>query len=210
MVEFIKTIVNRIVSFVSKVYSYNMHISFCVLRDEIYSSWITKVLRINSKNVTIKRGTWLDGAQYIHIDNDVTICRNSLIEAKYLYNGKTYHPNIMIGEGAYIGSDNHFTIMGELRIGKHLLTGRHVLISDNNHGKISFGDLQLAPGERPLSTKGAIQIGNNVWIGENACILGGVSIGNGSVIAANAVVTHDVPDYALVAGVPARIIKKMK
>ena len=50
-------------------------------------------------------------------------------------------------------------------------------------------------------------IGNNVWIGEHVCILGGVTIGDGCVIAANSVVTRDVPPYCLVAGVPA-VIKK--
>lgn len=210
MIKQLKIITKWIAAIVSKVYSYNIHIRFCVLKDEFYSFWIISTLGIKSTNVMIKKGTWLDGAQYIHIADDVTICRNSLIEAKYLHNGIKYSPNIFIGQGSYIGSDNHITIMGDLRIGKHLLTGRHVLISDNNHGKISFDDLHLAPGKRSLSTHGSIQIGDNVWIGENACVLGGVSIGNGSVIAANAVVTHDVPDYALVAGVPARIIKILK
>lgn len=49
-----------------------------------------------------------------------------------------------------------------------------------------------------------------MWIGENACVLSGVTIGDGVVIAANAVVTHDIPAFSLVAGVPAKIIKTFK
>ena len=58
-----------------------------------------------------------------------------------------------------------------------------------------------------MKTKQVI-IGNNVWVGANCTILKGVSIGNGAIIAAGAVVTGDVPEYTIVAGVPARVIKK--
>jgi acetyltransferase-like isoleucine patch superfamily enzyme len=56
-------------------------------------------------------------------------------------------------------------------------------------------------------SKGRVKIGNNVWVGSNATILSGVAIGDGAVIAAGAVVTHDVPPYAIVGGVPAKLIR---
>ena len=58
-----------------------------------------------------------------------------------------------------------------------------------------------------ILTVGKCNIGNDVWIGVDAIILRGVTISNGAVVAANAVVTHDVPEFAVVAGVPAKIIK---
>ena len=60
-----------------------------------------------------------------------------------------------------------------------------------------------------MSSKGGIVIGDNVWIGDKCTILSGVSIGDGCIIAANSVVTQNVPSYSVVAGVPARIIKQL-
>ena len=80
-------------------------------------------------------------------------------------------------------------------------------ISDNNHGSTDFDTLHEVSVNRKLYTKGPVIIGNNVWIGDKATILGGVTIGDGAVIAANAVVTKDVPAYSVVGGNPARVIK---
>ena len=60
---------------------------------------------------------------------------------------------------------------------------------------------------RPTTSKGRVVIGNNVWIGDKATILPGVTIGDGAIIAANAVVTKDVPQYSVVGGNPAKVIK---
>ena len=81
-------------------------------------------------------------------------------------------------------------------------------ICDNNHGTTDFDTLHEAPIKRKLYTKGPVIIGNNVWIGDKATILGGVTIGDGAVIAANSVVTKDVPAYSVVGGNPARVIKR--
>ena len=65
----------------------------------------------------------------------------------------------------------------------------------------------MRPQKRELSSKGIIKIGDNVWIGDKATILSNVSIGDGSIVAANSVVTKNVPPYSVVAGNPARVIK---
>ena len=67
----------------------------------------------------------------------------------------------------------------------------------------------MPPAERPLSSKGRVAIGKNVWLGANVCVLPGVNIGDGVTIAAGSVVTHDIPSYSMAAGVPARIIKSL-
>lgn len=83
-----------------------------------------------------------------------------------------------------------------------------MLISDNSHGDPKDMALRnIAPNARPIYSKGAIVIGDNVWIGEKAAILAGVTIGEGAIIGANAVVTKNIPPYSIAAGIPARIIK---
>ena len=75
-----------------------------------------------------------------------------------------------------------------------------VFLEESNYMKTNFAS-NPSPDER------RVRIGNDVWIGENAVILGGVTVGDGAVIAAGAVVSKDVPPYAIVGGVPAKIIK---
>lgn len=92
-------------------------------------------------------------------------------------------------------------------IGDNCLTGKWVTITDNSHGETDYDSLLLPPNKRNITSKGPIVVGNNVWIGDKATILPGVTIGDGAVIAANAVVTKDVPAYCVVGGNPAKIIK---
>lgn len=115
---------------------------------------------------------------------------------------------IVIEEGADIGEYTHITAMGHMCIGKNLLTGRWVTITDNGHGETTLQEMQQSPAGRRLYSKGNVTIGNNVWIGDKATILPGVTIGDGAVIAANAVVTKDVPAYSVVVGNPAKIVKQ--
>lgn len=65
----------------------------------------------------------------------------------------------------------------------------------------------VPPLERRMVSKGSVVIGNNVWIGDKVTILAGVRIGDGVIVAANSVVTKDIPDYCVVGGNPARILK---
>ena len=117
-------------------------------------------------------------------------------------------PTLEIGKHCNFGGFNHITCTNKIVIGNNVLTGRWVTISDNNHGNTSLEMLQKHPSERPIISKGPVIIEDDVWIGDKATILAGVHIGKGAVIAANAVVTKDVPAYSVAAGNPARIIKK--
>ena len=116
-------------------------------------------------------------------------------------------PDMQIGEECHFGAFNHLTCTNKIHIGNKLLTGKWVTITDNSHGTTDLGSLQLDPIKRPIYSKGPVMIGDNVWIGDKATILPGVTIGDGAVIAANSVVTKDVPAYCVAAGNPARIIR---
>ena len=65
----------------------------------------------------------------------------------------------------------------------------------------------LPPVQRQMVVKGPVVVEDNVWIGERVCILSGVTVGKGAIVAANSVVTKDVPPYSVVGGVPAKLIK---
>ena len=116
-------------------------------------------------------------------------------------------PNISIGDNCNFGAFNHITSINKIIIGDNCLTGKWVTITDNSHGTLSAKEMEVAPLLRPVSSKGPVVIGKNVWIGDKATILPAVNIGDGAIIAANAVVTKDVPPYAVVGGNPAKVIK---
>ena len=108
---------------------------------------------------------------------------------------------ITIGDRSGIGLNAR--IAGPLSIGDDVMMGPGVMIFTQNHRNDDLTvpmRLQTAPKEK-------VTIGNDVWIGANAIILPGVTVGNGVIIGAGAIVTKDVPDYAVVGGNPARIIR---
>ena len=123
---------------------------------------------------------------------------------------ETQSPRLKIGCRCNFGDFNHITASNSIVIGDDVLTGRWVTITDNSHGSITHEHLLIPPLKRPIVSKGPVSVGNRVWIGDKATILPGVTVGEGAVIAANAVVTKDVPAYSMVAGNPAKVIKQIK
>lgn len=109
--------------------------------------------------------------------------------------------DLFIGDNTRIGIGN--TIIGPVRIGSKVNIGQHVLISGINH---SYEDINLPISDQGIRTS-QVDIADNVWIGANAVILPGISIGQHAVIGAGSVVTKDVKPYTVVAGNPAHIIK---
>ena len=93
---------------------------------------------------------------------------------------------------------------GGVEIGEQTLVSMHCTILSSNHGVPPLGKLIRETADELLPTK----IGRDVWIGANAVILGGVTIGEGAVVAAGAVVNRDVEPGAVVAGVPARLLRR--
>ncbi len=150
----------------------------------------------------------INGGKFIQIGKS-GIGRGTVISAIEEYGHKKYTPKIIIGNHCSIGEFSHITACQEVRIGNHVLTGRMIYISDNNHGDCTREEMDIPPALRQLTVKGPVIIEDNVWIGERAVILSGVTIAKGAVVAANAVVTQDVPPYSVVGGVPARIIKQL-
>lgn len=111
--------------------------------------------------------------------------------------------NVIIGDHTRIGLHN--TIIGPVEIGSHVNLAQGITVTALNH---NFNDTNKRIDEQGVSTN-PVTIEDDVWIGANAVILPGVTIGNHSVVAAGAVVTKDVPPHSLVAGVPAKVIKQI-
>ena len=111
--------------------------------------------------------------------------------------GKSIH----VGKGVFINACCHFQDHGGVTLGDGCQIGHNVVFATLNHG--------LAPEERVSTRPAPIRLGKNVWVGSNATILQGVTIGDNAVVGAGAVVTKDVPANMVVGGVPARIIKSI-
>ena len=111
--------------------------------------------------------------------------------------------DVVIGDYTRIGIHN--TIIGPVCIGSHVNLAQGITVTALNH---NFEDKEKRIDEQGITTKPVI-IGDDVWIGANAVILPGVTIGKHCVVAAGAVVTKDVPDNTIVGGVPAKEIKKI-
>lgn len=107
--------------------------------------------------------------------------------------------NITIGKDVFINSGCHFQDQGSITIGDGSLIGHNVVLVTINH--------DLNPKENRKNHYAPIKIGSHVWIGSNATVLPGVTVGDWAVIAAGAVVTKDVPARIVVGGVPAKILK---
>ena len=107
--------------------------------------------------------------------------------------------NIEIGRNVFINACCHFQDHGGVVLGDGCQIGHNVVFATLDHG--------LAPEDRGTTYPAPIVLKKNVWVGSNATILSGVTIGESAVVAAGAVVTRDVPERAIVGGVPARVTR---
>ena len=202
----IKKYIIKFVSFISKNFYFQNDLIIKV-KDLIYSAWITPKFKFVGNNTFFRYKQTLQGQKYICFGDNCFIDRSCIITAWNSYNCDKFNPCIKIGNNCRFGEFNHITAINNIIIGDGLLTGRWVTITDNSHGKSNINDLQLEPSKRNVYSKGAVIIGNNVWIGDKATILPGVKIGDGVIVGANTVVTKDIPNYCIVVGNPSKIIK---
>lgn len=110
--------------------------------------------------------------------------------------------NIKVGKNVFINACCKFQDQGGIEIGNNVLIGHNVTLATLNH------EIPIEKRLNMIAKK--IKIGNNVWIGSDCTILQGITIGNGAIIGAGSVVTKDVPEKSIVAGNPAKFIKKIE
>lgn len=198
-----KNILSIILKFIfSFIYTEKIHNLKNKLYISAYSTWLNK--KLGTKKVRGMRG--------VVVSDNVKIGENSTLKEYVVVFCQSEYPeaSISIGENAWIGDSTFITCINSIKIGKNFTSGRFCLISDNSHGKFEKQDLLIHPMQRSLYSKGPIEIGDNVWIGDGVTICANVKIGNGVTIAANSVVTHNIPDFTLAAGSPAKVVKTIQ
>jgi acetyltransferase-like isoleucine patch superfamily enzyme len=170
-----------------------------------YMRWLVSVIKVLLKNPTLEIGR-------------NAVITNSTIGKYNSFAENTQFSNSTIGDYSYIAQG---TIINNASIGKFTCVGPDVLIGLGEHPTEKF--VSIHPIFYSLAKQVGVTfasathfdefpnkaiIGNDVWIGSRVIILGSAKIGNGAIIASGAVITKDVPPYAIVAGIPAKVIKK--
>mgnify|MGYP003288777671 FL=1 len=174
----------------------------------IRSEWIAAKMAECGQGVFFVKIGMINGPEFIHIGEHTYFSKDIWLTAWCTQNGSN-KPFLKIGSHCAFGAFNHITCANKVIIGDYCLTGKWVTITDNSHGETDYDSLCMPPSKRLITSKGPVIIGNNVWIGDKATILPGVTIGDGVVVAANAVVTKDVPAYSVVGGNPVKILKSV-
>jgi lipopolysaccharide O-acetyltransferase len=148
------------------------------------------------------------GKKFIDFGINLTTGNYCRIEAFPFYQNKKI---IKFGNNIEINDFVHIAGISSIVIGNNVLIASKVYISDVQHGcytgKNNHDHPDIPPGDRPLSSKDVI-IEDNVWIGESVSVLAGVTIGKGSIIGANSVVSKSIPPNVIAVGSPAQAIKK--
>ncbi|MBK7874822.1 MAG: acyltransferase [Planctomycetes bacterium] len=166
---------------------------------------VTSAGRIHAgRNVKLEDGVELQGLarRGIRLGDGVTIGRQASIRPSSYY-GTDLGEGLSVGAGSAIGAFSWFGASGYVEIGRDVLFGPRVVIVPENH---VHDDTTRTIKEQGV-VRGDVVVEDDCWIGTNVTILSGVRIGRGSIVAAGAVVTRDVPPGTIVGGVPARVLK---
>ena len=166
-------------------------------RPRLWVKWFLNPFKHHKgRGACIRRRTRVDVLPF----NDFSIGRDSTIEDFATINNGV--GAVSIGDRSRVGLG--CVVIGPATIGNDVMFAQNIVVSGLNHG---YQDITIPPSIQPVETN-PITIGDDVWIGANAVITAGVKIGKHAVIAAGSIVTKDVPEFTIVAGNPARIIKQ--
>lgn len=144
------------------------------------------------RGTVIIRPLFLQGVDRIHIGNNVIVRDGAWLACE------GNHASLRLGSNTYVGHRSHLHSIDPVSIGERCVIADNVFIASTDHGRID---------RHGVVGTGPVVIGDDVFLGQNAVVLGGVRIGNGATVAAGAVVTRDVEPGAVVAGVPARLLR---
>lgn len=144
----------------------------------------------------------IDGMQNISIGDKVYVGYKAWLAALPLTGERQC--SLVIDDECAIGNFNHIYCTKSIKLERGVLTADKVYISDNLH---AYEDIHTYIKDQPIKQNNEVVIGEGSWLGENVCVLG-AKIGKHCIVGSNSVVTRDIPDYSVVVGAPARVIKK--
>lgn len=208
--------VNFLMSILHFFYSYKIYKRIQEIYYRIYTAWIRNNFAY-SGDIRVCSGLSINCGKRIGIGNHCGFGKNGYLNVwlnkscEFLtdeHGLDNHNEIIIIGDNVWIGDYFNINAVNGIYIGNGVLMGKWVTILDNDHGKTDMETLKITPNKRKLYSKGGIHIDDDVWIGDKVTILSGVTIGRGAVVASNAVVTKDVPEFCVVGGCPAKIIKE--
>ncbi|WP_420240110.1 DapH/DapD/GlmU-related protein (plasmid) [Telmatobacter bradus] len=168
--------------------------------------------KLGCPDISIGPRCYLRGLTCIHIGKKFRAGEGLWMEAIVAYNQQSFSPSIVIGDNVSVSHWVHIAATHKVQIEDGVLIGSKVLITDHNHGQYRNGtdNVNLAPSLRLLDQDRIVVIGKNTWLGDGAVVMPGVTIGEGCVIGANAVVTQDIPPFTVAAGIPAKVLSRFE
>lgn len=154
--------------------------------------------------VKLEGYAWLRAVEIPHNWQDITLGANVALDTGVvlLCSGPVTGDKLIIGSGTYVNRYTMFDAHQQLKIGAQCMIGPHCYLTDGNHSTEVGRSIQSQP-----MTSQSVTLEDDVWLGAGVIILPGVHIGQGAVIGAGSVVTKDVQAHAVVAGVPAQILR---
>lgn len=183
---------------------------FSAALERLYSaSVVARSGKPNQDGVRLPVNSYLHGIRHIYFGHNFNALRGFRCEAYSTFLNQEFTPQIEFGQNVRVGQNVHFGAISRITVGDDCLFGSNILVIDHNHGQLSAADVGVPPAQRQLTTKGPIQIGKRVWIGDNVVIFGGVVIGDDVVIGANSVVNRSLAARCVAAGTPAKILRTL-
>jgi acetyltransferase-like isoleucine patch superfamily enzyme len=173
------------------------------------AKYLHVVLRLGFWKVRLGRRLKLDGLAFIGPGCQLEVGSNAVLElGRWSWIGhrckiRCHEGTVSLGAKSVMGQECTISAFQHVSIGRECVIADRVMLIDFDHGVVEV--------DRPIRLQGIykrdVNVGNNVWIGYGACILRGVTIGDNAIVGTSAVVTRDVPSNAVVAGIPARVIR---
>jgi acetyltransferase-like isoleucine patch superfamily enzyme len=173
------------------------------VRDKSLSTFAAGAFAEYGRRSVIQRPVRLSGEGRIAIGSDVFIGAGSWLQ---VLARDAQGVAIAIGDGTSMAGYCVLSAARSIQIGQRVLMARNVYIADHMHG---FADTDEAVLDQDLDRVAAVEIGDGAWLGQNVVVGPGVRIGRGAVVGANSVALSDVPDFTVVAGAPARVIRTL-